>query len=170
MDRSTNKIQWNLAELQYLQFVNYLFKDLKMGVKFPPAIQFMVNVLWVIVPSPVWSSNVPASLMVVYAMVFVPNPAWSSSVPASFMVAFQSTGSVGSISTDEWAEFQGNISRLHELTVCHWEFLKFFNTNENNIWSYCFKERNTSAAVQCLQFWYNADPATGNRQTSHIDS
>ena len=82
----------------------------------------------------------------------------------SFVALFQ-TDIVGSQSakSDVWIEFNKNITKAKEFTVCHWIKIKFYNTDSAAcLWSYCTIQ-NPGQGMECLQVCMNADIQTANR-------
>ena len=62
----------------------------------------------------------------------------NGSSASSFYLSFQR---LRNLSTDEWAEYKGNMPDLKEFSICHWDKLKSFNDQINNVWSYCFQTK-----------------------------
>ena len=57
--------------------------------------------------------------------------------------------------------YSGKIPHLSNLTVCHWEYLNFFNRRASCPWAYCYRASAAESKynIKCLQFWYNTDSA-----------
>ena len=70
----------------------------------------------------------------------------------SFIMSFQMSTKFGNISTEEWAEFTGNIPDIEEFSVCQWEMMRYFNEIEQHIWSYCTEV--VKDDMQCIQFYH----------------
>ena len=86
----------------------------------------------------------------------------SLAIPSpSFYISFQRSKN---LSTEEWAEFKGDMPDLKEFTVCHWEKLSSFNDQINTIWGYCFKNKGMEE-IDCFQLMSSLIPSTANRQT-----
>ena len=51
----------------------------------------------------------------------------------SFIMSFQTSTKFGNISTEEWAEFTGNIPDIEEFSACQWEMMRYFNEIEQHI-------------------------------------
>ena len=84
---------------------------------------------------------------------------------SSFILSFQSTLSFSKnseVSVDEWGKFNGKIQNLKEFTACHWEYLNFFNQNQNSVWSYCISGTN-NRNFKCLQYNYLGNEETAQR-------
>ena len=62
-------------------------------------------------------------------------------VDASFTITFQSSGR---ISTEEWAEYKGDMPHAKNLSICHWDRLEYFNDDVSSLWSYCTQETSHS--------------------------
>ena len=58
------------------------------------------------------------------------------------------------------------MSPLTELTLCHWEFISFFNRNAANIWSYCVETAQTFGGISCFQLFWQID-STDNQAQLH---
>ena len=78
---------------------------------------------------------------------------------ASFIIAFQSSGRV---STEEWAEYKGDMPRVKDLSICHWDRIQYFNDDVSSVWSYCTQEASTSKMI-CVQMEYKSILSRANR-------
>ena len=75
---------------------------------------------------------------------------------SSFIMSFQTSTKFGKISTEEWAEFTGNIPDIEEFSVCQWEMMKYFNER-----SYCTEVVKDN--MQCIQFYHEGLGSSLNR-------
>ena len=89
-----------------------------------------------------------------------------------FKVSFQYDGSW---SSDEWVEYRGNIPKLKEFTVCHWERLHYISTSDTQAWSYCIILSEHNAPFKCIGVYStgvrssaNSGPMSGKRLLSFI--
>ena len=80
-------------------------------------------------------------------------------IDASFTITFQSSGR---ISTDEWAEYQGDMPHAKNLSICHWDRLEYFNDDVSSLWSYCTQETSHSK-MMCVQMEYKSILSKANR-------
>ena len=80
----------------------------------------------------------------------------TSTSKSSFVVSF------GSLSQD-WMEYSGKIPGLLEFTVCHWEYLKYFNKDINSVWVYCIVENRDDRKIKCTQTYTTPIIGTANR-------
>ena len=78
----------------------------------------------------------------------------------SFEMLFQSSSQW---SSNEMAEFKGQIPTLTEFTICHWEKLAYFAERNNNIWSYCYQNSKEQAKINCIQLYSMGDISSYNR-------
>ena len=78
----------------------------------------------------------------------------------TFVVELQSSGKW---SKDEVIKYQGKLPNLKEFTSCHWEKDKYFPTDSTNIWGYCYKKYQNDSKMKCVQFYYQGNSSTANR-------
>ena len=69
---------------------------------------------------------------------------------STFSVSFQSDGTK---SINEWMKYKDKIFGINkELTVCHWEKLRYFSVDFESIWSYCYIKNASNQVPECIQF------------------
>ena len=83
----------------------------------------------------------------------------NGSSASSFFLSFQRSRNV---TTNEWAEYKGDMPVLKEFSVCHWDRVKYFNDQINTIWSYCFKTKQIEL-IDCFQLHISLIHSTANR-------
>ena len=67
----------------------------------------------------------------------------SSSNAATFAITFQSTSTTKlPMTTDEWALYKHKLPAFKEFTICHWDKLRYFNSEINSVWSYGYVKQN----------------------------
>ena len=88
------------------------------------------------------------------------NMAHASASP-TFSISLQSERL---LSLEGFARYEGNIPRLEEFTVCHWDKIQYFSPAYNNIWNYCYTKTSNSSLF-CIQVGYALLPETANRHT-----
>ena len=86
----------------------------------------------------------------------------NSAALKSKMLRFQ-LGNHETYSTEEWAEFKGDIPHLNSFTACHWERLRFFSSRQSCQWSFCYKKKDGESSLYCIQLWYSRDVQSGGR-------
>ena len=69
-----------------------------------------------------------------------------------FLLTFQKGNSL--ISTNEVVFYQGQIPTLTKLTICYWEFVRFFGVGKTWPFSYCHEEKE-SKRILCTQIILN---------------
>ena len=97
-------------------------------------------------------------ILILLAEAYVLNAIGSTT--SSFYISFQRSKN---LSTEEWAEYKGDMPELKEFTACHWDKPTSFNDQINTIWGYCVKVNN-SEKIDCFQLLLSLDPSTANRQ------
>ena len=82
----------------------------------------------------------------------------------TFIASFQTDIKDNTLATaDVWAEFSVEIPQSKEFTVCHWIYIKFYNSETAAcIWSYCTVAR-PKQKMECLQVCMASDHHTLNR-------
>ena len=84
----------------------------------------------------------------------------------TFAVSFQGDGSW---STDHWIRYNEIIENVEkELTVCHWEKLRYFSAAVNSVWAYCYIESELNDDLQCWQLYSEANRASAGRTINLI--
>ena len=78
----------------------------------------------------------------------------------SFILNFQSDGN---LSTDEWAEYLGNVPSMEQFTSCFWEKLRYFAKDYTSVWGYCKQKSANDTSIKCTQFYHRGSPLTVNR-------
>ncbi len=81
-----------------------------------------------------------------------------SAQQSSFILSFHASVDQ-QVGVDQWAEYVGEVPRLLEFTVCHWEYLVYFN-DVNSIWAYCFLKMENDTKPACTQYYSASDPST----------
>jgi len=56
-----------------------------------------------------------------------------------------------------WAEANATIPNLTEMTICHWEYISFFNKQFSGVWAYCVQISEEWGGIQCLQYFIGID-------------
>jgi hypothetical protein len=79
---------------------------------------------------------------------------------ATFILSFQSKGK---LSTEEWAQYLGNIPTMKEFTSCFWEKLRYFATDYTAVWGYCKQKSVNDKSIKCTQFYHRGTHLTINR-------
>ena len=85
------------------------------------------------------------------------------SAQKSKILRFQLDNPSNNYSTEEWAEFKGEIPHLNSFTACHWEKIRFFSVRDTVIWSFCYKTKDVESDHHCTQFWHNTHAESGGR-------
>ena len=85
-----------------------------------------------------------------FCFVFKENEARST-----FVVSFQSDGEW---STDHWMSYRKKVSGVNkEFTMCHWEKLRYFSSDINAIWSYCYLMHSSDTELRCWGFYHRVN-------------
>ena len=82
-----------------------------------------------------------------------------------FIASFQTSDSW---STDEWMEYEKEISKMKEFTTCFWAKIKHFPADYVAFWQYCGVEASNQVpkSMECVQFYLRPNVDSGNR---HMD-
>ena len=79
---------------------------------------------------------------------------------SSFYLSFQTSRG---LSTEEWAEYTGDMPELTAVSVCHWDRPTSFNDQVNQIWGYCFKTSEMKS-IDCFDLLIRLLSSSANRQ------
>ena len=84
----------------------------------------------------------------------------------SFVVSFQSDADW---STDHWMRYNKEITGIEkEFTICHWEKLRYFSTDVNTVWTYCYERLETSTKLRCWYFDHKINYQSGGRKVELV--
>ena len=86
----------------------------------------------------------------------------------SFVASFQSEGKW---STDDWMRYNEKVENVdNELTICHWEKIRYFSAAVNSVWAYCFiiSEDISEEDLRCWQLYSEANRASAGRSVNLI--
>ena len=80
---------------------------------------------------------------------------------STFVVSFQSKGE---LSINHWMKYKNKITNIQkEFTVCHWEKLRYFSSDSNTVWSYCYLVSSSNEQMKCWGFYHRVNLASGGR-------
>ena len=80
---------------------------------------------------------------------------------SSFVVSFQSKGQ---LSIDQWMKYKKNITNIQkEFTACHWEKLRYFSSDSNIVWSYCYLTGSSDTQLKCWGFYHAVNLQSAGR-------
>ena len=82
----------------------------------------------------------------------------------SFYISFQTSRG---LSTEEWAEYTGDMPELKEVSVCNWDRPTSFNDHVNHIWGYCSK-KSEMKSIDCFDLSIRLLSSTANRHLEVI--
>ena len=86
----------------------------------------------------------------------------------SFVASFQTDGKW---STNDWMRYNEKVEKVdNELTVCHWEKIRYFSAAVNSVWAYCFiiSEDIADEDLRCWQLYSEANRASSGRSVNLI--
>ena len=79
----------------------------------------------------------------------------------TFVVSFQADGGW---STDQWLRYKNEIKNLDkEVTICHWEKIRYFSEAVNGVWAYCYTKSQRQKDIQCWQLYTATNRASSGR-------
>ena len=68
-------------------------------------------------------------------------------------------------------KYKGKVNGIEkELTIYHWEKLRYFSTEINSVWAYCYLKSSSDTAIKCLQLYLETDFVSGGRKVNLIVS
>ena len=85
---------------------------------------------------------------------------WSGNSFGTFILNFQSKDK---LSTEEWAEYLGNVPAMKEITTCWWEKVNHFARDFTQVWQYCKQRSESDQRIKCSQNYHRGTSSTLNR-------
>ena len=84
----------------------------------------------------------------------------------TFTVSLQGDGSW---SIDQWIKYKNKIENVDkELTICHWENIRFFSEAVNSVWAYCYIKSKNEKDLECWQLYSAANRGSAGRNLDWI--